>query len=179
MKYLSNLMEWISEGLQGAEYLLLIITVSVLLSLVIRFFTGRKKNKLGRAEFIYNLMENIFKDKDVREFMFLVNVNEKWFSKEFFNDCERMKIVNKGLDFWNYVCYLEEQRMIPKKEYAIFESYILKIAGNISVQNYLYHLYHCSQKDNTVFMYYYLLDCCSEKMPGGFLDETSDNYIHV
>ena len=62
----------------------------------------------------------------------------------------------------------------------IYPSYnILKLATNRSFQNYMFNLYHKTEENQTVFPFYYLLDSCAEKIPGGFLDKHSKNYINI
>ena len=179
MRKISAFWKWFLGGLQGADSLFLVVVI-VMVLLGLHFLSlKRKEQKICRAEFVQKLVETIRTDAALQEFLLLIERKEAWFSKEFLEDYAYIKLINNGLHFFNYICYLEDERLLPRKEYAIFESFVLKIAENNSVQNYLYYLYHRSQKEDTVFSYYYLLDNCAEKMPGGFLDNASSNYMHV
>ena len=64
-------------------------------------------------------------------------------------------------------------------EYMLFEFSIQSLAMNSSFRNYMFELFHKTEEENKMFPFYYLLDSCAEKMPGGFLDEKSDNYKKV
>lgn len=179
MQLLGKMLEWFRDGLSGNDYLLaLAIFWGMLVSSII-MFQRKKQGRLNRAIFVEELMEKMRKDQEIQEFMYKIQKNEEWFHRDFYKDEEMVKRVQNVLEFLNYLCYMEEAKVLPRKEYAIFEYMVLKIGANRSFQNYMYHLYHNSEKENTVFPFYYLLDRCAEKMPGGFLDKDSSNYLHI
>lgn len=177
MTNLKHFFKWLHIGLEGGEYLFLAflilgggISIALLLQQI-------NKNKLTRAQFTHELLEKFLSDATIQDFVYRIERNEEWYTKEFHQDNILKKEVYYALFFFNYICYLEESGTLPRKEYAIFEYNILKLATNRSFQNYMFVLYHNTEEKQTVFPFYYLLDSCAEKMPGGFLDKKSKNYV--
>lgn len=176
---MKHFIKWLHVGLEGGEYILLAFLIIGTITSIFLLIQNRKKNKLVRAKFIQGLLEKFLSDAEIQEFVQRIENDEEWFTKEFHQTDALKKQVYNALFFFNYICYLEETNVLPGKEYAIFEYNILKLATNRSFQNYMFWLYHNTEENKTVFPFYYLLDSCAEKMPGGFLDKNSGNYTHV
>ena len=141
MAKLKYFLKWLHVGLEGGEYLFLaflilggIISVILLAQLI-------NKNKLTRAHFTHGLLEKFLGDTTIQSFVHRVEQNEEWYTKEFHQNDSLKKEVYHALFFFNYICYLEESGTLPRKEYAIFEYNILKLATNQSFQNYFCHYF--------------------------------------
>lgn len=179
MTTLKHTLKWLHVGLEGGEYLFLVFLVLCGITGFCFLMQQLKKNKLNRAQFIHALLEKFLNDVTIQNFVHRIEQNEEWYTKEFNQNDSLKKEVYHALFYFNYICYLEESGTLPRKEYAIFEYNILKLATNRSFQNYMFNLYHKTEENQTVFPFYYLLDSCAEKIPGGFLDKQSKNYTNI
>lgn len=179
MTTIKYVFKWFHVGLEGGEYLFLaFLIIGGILGFGL-FLQQIKKNKLTRSQFIHGLLEKFLNDNVIQSFVYRIEQNEEWYTKKFKQDEYLKNEVYHALFFFNYICYLEESGTLPRKEYAIFEYNILKLATNSSFRNYMFQLYHSTEEKQTVFPFYYLLDSCAQKMPGGFLDKDSKNYTCI
>ena len=179
MRIIKHFFEWLGTGLHGADYLILAFLVLVMVTVILFNMNGRKKTKFRRAEFTAKLLEKMHADPEIQSFIQKIESGEEWYQDEFLQDKKSQSEVFHVLSFFNYICYLEENHVISMDEYMLFEFSIQSLAMNSSFRNYMFELFHKTEEENKMFPFYYLLDSCAEKMPGGFLDEKSDNYKKV
>lgn len=179
MRLIKHFLHWFQFGLEGADYLLFAFFVLGIATIIICCVKWRKQIKFQRAELLAQLLDKTRTDSEIQSFIKKIKGGEEWYSDGFFENVELQKEVFHVLSFYNYICYLEETHVISLDEYMLFEFSIQSLAMNDSFQNYMFQLFHKTEKENRVFPFYYLLDNCAEKMPGGFLDGKSANYKKI
>lgn len=176
MRLIKHFFDWMVFGLQGIDYLFFGFFILAVFMTVVFMMKWRKQNKFQRAEITAKLLEKLQADLEIQSFMQKIESGEEWYNENFFSNQQLQKETFDVLSFYNYICYLLENHVISTDEYMIFEFSIQSLAVNASFQNYMFQLFHKTEKKNQLFPFYYLLDSCAEKMPGGFLDEKSENY---
>lgn len=176
MRLIKHFMDWAAFGLHGADYLVLSFFVLVLVFLIVFGIKWRRQNKFHRAKFTEKLLDKMNLDSEIQTFTHRIASGEEWYNDEFFENVKLQTETFHVLSFFNYICYLEENHVISGEEYMLFEYSIQNLAVNPSFQNYMFQLFHETEEEHRMFPFYYLLDSCAEKMPGGFLDAESKHY---
>lgn len=179
MRTMKHFMSWLKNGLEGSDYILLLFLVLLFFWTVIIVIKWKSREKSKKAEVVDSILNTIRTDDKIQRFMNRIETNEEWYDISFFEDYSLKKEVYDVLSYYNYICYLAEKHVISMDEYLLFEYSLQKIASNSSFQNYMFQLFHESERENKTFPFYNLLEGCVEKMPGGFLDSESENYKEV
>ena len=116
-----------------------------------------KNQQLKRGEYINELTEKIRTDEDIKEIVYLMDYNDEiWYTAKFHGSGEFERKVDKTLSYFAYICYLKKKRLITASEFEFFEYEIRRILMNHQVVEYLYNLYHFSDKHKMHFTFYYL-----------------------
>ena len=76
----------------------------------------------------------------------MFDYDEDWYSKKFHLSGDLERKVDKTLSYFSYICYLKDRGIITKKELCFFQYQLERILKNQQVQDYLYNLYHFSNK---------------------------------
>ena len=108
--------------------------------------------KTKRAEFLLQLNSTIRSDKELAEIAYMIDYNREWYSDEFHNKSGLEFSVDRYLSYIDYICYLKRLRHFSKKELMFFQYRITRLLKSPSVRNYLWNLYHFSNKNQV---------CCS------------------
>lgn len=179
MHFIKHFFKWLVYGLQGVDYVLVALFILVAIIVVLFCIKWRKQSKFRQAEFIAGLLDKMRTDSEIQSFIRKIEDGEEWYNDEFFHNMDLQREVFHVLSFYNFICYLEEKHVISTDEYMLFEFSIQSLAMNVSFQNYMFQLFHKTEEEDQMFPFYYLLDNCAEKMPGGFLDGGSENYKKI
>lgn len=179
MRLIKHFLEWLVSGLQGGDYVLFAFFILAIILAVFFIVKWRKQSKFQRAEFAAKLLEKMRTDSEIQSFIKKIEAEEEWYNDTFSQDMELQREVFHVLSFYNYICYLEENHVISTDEFMLFEFSIQRLAVNDSFQNYMFQLFHKTEEEHQMFPFYFLLDSCAEKMPGGFLDGKSENYKKI
>lgn len=115
----------------------------------------RKNLALKRADYIMVLTEKIRSDVEICSVVYIIDYNKPWYDDKFHGGSEIERKVDKTLSYFSYICYLREQNILSPKEFETFEYSLDRILTNFQVIDYLYNLYHFTQKlsDNMSFKY--------------------------
>lgn len=96
-----------------------------------------------------------------------------WYGSNFHNGGIIEANVDKTLEYFSYICYLKKRKVITKHEFKFFLYDVSRILSNSQVQNYLYNLYHFSNKFNKPMSFSYLFEY------GRKTKIFDDNFYHV
>lgn len=137
----------------------IIAAISLLLVIaggVFTYYQWRRNVSLRRANYINELTEKIRADDSIRYVVYLLDYGTSWYSEQFHGSGGLELKVDKTLTYFSYICYLKKQRIITDKEFSFFKYETERILMNQQVQDYLYNLYHFSQKFKMPFTFHHL-----------------------
>ena len=131
---------------------------------------------LKRTEIIKSLIENTRQDKTVSAIMDIIDWNNglnydgKFHitknNSTFFNDISDdtlFKMIDHTLSIFSYICYLKSVNTITEKDIDFFEYEIHRLIDNEHIINYLYSIYHWSNKLKVKTSFIYLIEFCIKK----------------
>ena len=150
IELISNIL--VSDELKGISQLIAIIGGLFV------FYQWRHNSRLKKADYINELTGKIRTDEIIRETMYMFDYGERWYSKEFHSSGDLERKVDKTLSYFSYICYLKSRRILTKKELYFFQYELKRILSNQQVQDYLYNLYHFSNKMGVPMAFKYLFD---------------------
>ena len=101
----------------------------------------RKSNKVKRATYIDQLTERLKSDQDIRDMIYDFQYGKFKYTKDF-HGSELEKKVDRALQYFSYICYLKEKRIITSDEFMFFEIDISQALRCKDLREYLYNLYH-------------------------------------
>jgi len=139
----------------------IISTISLLVVIFGGFFgyhQWKKTIKINRANYLNELTEKIRTDEDISEMIYLLDYEYNWYNKSFHGSDGFERKMDKTLSYFSYICYLYENNHIEEKEFYFFKYEIERILMNPSTVNYLYNIYHFSNKCNTPITFKYLFE---------------------
>ena len=128
----------------------------------------RKNLVLKRADYIMVLTEKIRSDVEISSVVYIIDYNKPWYDDKFHGGSEIERKVDKTLSYFSYICYLREQNILSPKEFETFEYSLDRILTNFQVIDYLYNLYHITQKLSYNVSFKYLFEYGEKK-----------NYFHA
>lgn len=135
--------------------------ISVLLMIVGGFFAYKQwtsANKIRRSEFINQIIAKLRFDKSTVDTMYMLEYDHEWYNEEFHDADNEIEFnVDKLLSYLSYICYLYELKNISKKEFKILRYEVNRACSSLSVQGYLWNLYHFSKKQGTECTFQYLI----------------------
>lgn len=139
-----------------------ILTFASLILVVIgglfAYWQWRRSVSLKRADYINDLTEKIRTDEAISKAIYLFDYDSIWYTEEFHGNTDSELVIDKTLSYFSYICYLKKRRIISKKEFSFFKYEIERILTNPQTQDYLYNLYHFSQKCGVPITFKYLFD---------------------
>lgn len=154
-----------------------IVAVLTFLSIVIGgIFAYRKWStglRIKRAEYINALIEKIRFEKQLSDFIYMIDYGEIWYTSDFHNSGELEAKVDYSLSYFSYICYLKSQKIIKKKEFNFLKYDVDRILMNPQVIDYFYNLYHFSSKFKTPMSFNYLFNYA--RMNGFLGSDFDDN----
>lgn len=158
--------------------------VSLLLALIGGYFAliqWRMNMKLKRAEYIKNLLDQMRTDKDIVYYKF--DYDEPWYGPNFHNSGESERKMDYTLNFFSYICYLRNHKIINKTDFCCFKYEIERILTNRHFLCYCYNLYHWSKKIKQPIPFYELFEYARkhhyfDKYDKEFWNNQSKQYPH-
>lgn len=154
-----------------------------------------RDSKVRRADFIKNIIEKLRSDNDMKDALYLFEYGDSWYNAGFHKGAGGLEPkVDKLLQYYTYICYLKNNCLLRKKEFCLFQYEIVHTLSNKDVQDYLYNIYHFSERVNTEkdcyginksFPFYHLIRFGIRKgvVQRDFLDENvylkSNKYHHI
>ena len=141
----------------------------------------KESNTNKRAEYLNSLLEKLWENKDVQDFILLNDYDKDWYNEEFHrsNDKTLPTLADKTLSFMNYICYVVDVKIIRKKERGLFDYYLSALAQCKDMKRYLFDLYQYSIINNKPFLFTYFLDVCIKQgfLPKAMKDKNFFKYI--
>ena len=180
LKYIIDFLKCVVEFLN--ENFNAITLIGSLVAGIIALHQWRYSNKTNRAEYLLTLSNKIREDDDIVKTLYVLEYNEIiWYGKEGFVVKDEEATFDKTFALFNYICYMNKNHNITRKEFLLFEYKICRIANNDSFQNYFYNLYWWNKANGTKMSFIYLFEYMKKKklLPVDFYERNSDKYDKV
>ena len=123
---------------------------------IVALFQWSDSNKLKRAEYVNNLFKEFNNNEDVKEVLYNIEYDIKWYNESFHNSGKLEQATDMALNYYSYICYLYESKLIKSKEFEFYKYQIERVIKNEEVQNYMYNVYHNSVYYNNEMSFLYL-----------------------
>lgn len=136
----------------------IISVILIMIGGIFSCYQWRKDVILKRAGYINEMIEKIRTDKYIKDVVYMFDYDDKWYSERFHGSGKLELKVDKTLSYFSYICYLKRKRIISKAEFDFFKYEIHRILENDQVQDYLYNVYHFSNKNDTHMTFIYLFE---------------------
>lgn len=137
----------------------------------------RNSVAIKRAEYINDLTEKIRSDVDIRNVIYMIDYGTDWYSPDFHGSGELERKVDKTLSYFSYIVYLREGKIISKREFRFFLYEIERLLVNGNIRDYLYNLYHFSNRAGTPCTFTYLIEYGRKYYPNLFDTDFFDSKI--
>lgn len=148
---------------------------------IIALFQWRESNTNRRAEYLNSLLEKLWDNKDIQDFILLNDYDKDWYNEAFHRSEDKTlpTLADKTLSFMNYICYVVDVKIIRKKERGLFDYYLSTLAQCKDMRRYLFDLYQYSVLNKKPFLFGYFLDVCIKQqlLPKGIKDKNYFRYI--
>ncbi len=160
-----------------------IIAVFSFLSIIAGGIFALKKwninQKLKRAEYIKTLFDEIRSNSEIVFYLFEYDSN--WYDEKFHNSKELERKIDYTLSYFSYICYLKNNNIITKSDFNYFRYELERILHNQQFKNYIYNLYHFSQKINQPISFVDLFQYAKDNgyFDHDFWDKNSKKYPHL
>ncbi len=164
---------------QHIELITLILTVC---GGIFALYQWRLSVKNDQAEYVDKLLDRFQNDEEIRTFVSMCDYLEEWYD-DYFHDYKSEKChakkADKTLFFLNYLCHIEQERVLQKKEFEVFEYNIYAIIQNDNTLSYLADLYHYTIFEKRRYPFEYLLKYGIKKgiIPKEIVDRDYCKYI--
>ena len=150
----------------------LISSVAVIVSVIIAYCQWKKSKKFDGVKHVQLLREKLCDDKEVAVAILWFDYDFEWYSDKFHSDMETQRKIDKTLSVLEYACYLKDKRFINDEQFSLVKYIIDRTITNFQVQEYLYNLYHWTEKCGTEMSFSFLLKYGKNK---GVIDSEFDN----
>ncbi len=122
----------------------------------------REANTNKRAEYLDSLLEKLWGNKDIQDFILINDYGIDWYNEEFHRSEDKTIPIqaDKTLSFMNYICYAVDVNIIRNKEKGLFDYYLSALAQCNDMKKYIFDLYQYSILNNKPFLFTYFLDVC-------------------
>lgn len=142
-------------------------------------FQWHDSNKLKRAEYVNNLYKEFNNNPDVKQVLYNIDYDVNWYNSDFHNSGKLEQSTDETLNYYSYICYLYENKLIKKSEFQFYKYQIERVLRNKEVQNYLYNVYHNSKyyKVDMSFSYLFRFGEKNNFFDKEFYNPMSDKYL--
>ena len=157
----SSFLEWLISFISSDMFRNLIAASTLILAVIAGFRAlaqWKESKRIKRAEYIKELTDKIRTDDDIVKVLGLIEYNLFLYNKDFHGGDELEHQVDKTLSFFSYICYLKKKKILSPDEFRFFDYEVTRIFQNKDIVNYLYNLYHFSQKQNRPISFCYLVE---------------------
>ncbi len=141
----------------------------------------RESNTNKRAEYLNSLLDRLWENKDIQNFILLNDYDKDWYNEEFHRSEDKTipALADKTLSFLNYICYVVDVKIIRKKERGLFDYYLSALAQCKDMKRYLFDLYQYSILNQKPFLFTYFLDVCIKQglLPKAMKNKNYFKYI--
>ena len=136
---------------------------------------------MKRAAYYNEAYMKLREDKDIASVLHMIDYEiGQWYPFNAVNNPDLERQVDKTFGYLDFLCYLRDRKLIGEKEFRNIEYRLFRVANNRSALDYLYNLYHFSLRHNASMSFSYLYEYLDlkQKIPLGFQDETSTQFVH-
>lgn len=148
---------------------------------IIALFQWKESNTNKRVEYLNSLLERLWNNKDIQEFILLNDYNKDWYNEAFHRSDDKTlpTQADKTLSFMNYICYVVNVKVIRCKEKGLFDYYLSTLAKCDDMRKYIFDLYQYSILNDKPYLFTYFLDVCVKEnlLPKGIKDKNFFKYI--
>ena len=141
----------------------------------------RESNNNSRAEYLDSLLNKLWDNEDIQNFILLNDYDKTWYNEAFHRSEDKTipTLADKTLSFMNYICYVVKVKIIRKEERGLFDYYLSALAQSRDMRHYLFDLYQYSVLNNKPFLFTYFLDVCIKEglLPKRFKDANYFKYL--
>jgi len=143
------------------------------------YYRWNKNLKLKRAEYIKNLFDEIRTNPKIVFYLF--EYDSIWYDENFHGSKELESNIDYTLSYFSYICYLKRNNVITKSDFNYFRYELERILTNRQFKNYIYNLYHFSQKVNQPITFVDLFQYAKDNnyFDQEFWDKDSEEYVHL
>jgi hypothetical protein len=156
-----------------------LLAALALAALLLAWGQWRRANDLKQAAFAHRLLQKFYHDQDIRSVARCVDSDSVWHNATFYTGSPLKPIVDAALEKLSYVCYLRQAGYIRKADFAYFQYLIDFLADDLSVQEYLFNLYHIAQQKKMAMPYYHLFRYIRGRLPQEFFRMSNRRYTMV
>lgn len=150
---------------------------------IIALFQWRESNINRRTEYLNSLLEKLWSNKDIQDFILLNDYDKDWYNEAFHRSDDKTlpTLADKTLSFMNYICYVVDMKIIKKKERGLFDYYLSTLVQCKDMRRYIFDLYQYSVINKKPFLFGYFLDVCIKQgfLPKGIKDKNYFKYIMI
>ncbi len=134
---------------------------------IITYRRWSKSLSLKRADYVHELCNRIRTNKLISDAIYIIDYSSNWYTRDFHSsglsdkDDETPSIeakIDYALTYFSYICYLYLKQIIFEEDFVFFKYHIHRICQNKQVINYLYNIYHFSDKFNLECSFHYLIE---------------------
>lgn len=126
--------------------------LSAFAGVILLYLQWPEANKTKRTELIEGILQQFRFDPEFSLTLNLIDYGQFHYNAEFHGSALRAKDPKESLEFkidrllsyMDYICYLHQGKTITDDEFYIVKYEILRACESISVQRYLWNLYHFS-----------------------------------
>jgi len=173
------------EGILATSDLIELLTLifTVLISVgggVFALVQWQKARRVRRAEFIEDILNKLRNNSDFVKIMKKIDYGEEWYDDNF-HGSDLESCVDSLLTYLSYICYLKDRSILTSKEFELLSYEIGRVCVSFSVREYLWNIYHFSEKNKTTCSFYYLIkymleNVMTEEQKAQFLNNESVRY---
>ena len=122
----------------ASDWIALVALILTVLGGVFALYQWRVSVSVRKAEFFEKVSQNLKYNKDILQFIYLVDYDEFRYDESFHKcDNELQVKADLVLSTLDYQCYLLERRLIGEKEFSANAYILYRVCGNIEIQCYL------------------------------------------
>lgn len=135
------------------EITLLVSIITVLIGGIFSLVQWKKNSEIRRAQFIHSLLDKLYSDKYNCKAVYILDSGKSWHTGKSFDPPKLEKPIDSVLYWFDYICYLKEEKIITDKEFAFFEYDIERLINDKSFNRYM--KYFVKRKIDVPFVYLY------------------------
>ena len=156
--------------------------VAIVVGGVFALYKWNMSRKLTRAEHVKSLLVEIRTSSEIVFNKF--DYDHKWYDDNFHNNLKNGGKEEQRIDYtlslFSYICYLQNNKIINKRDFSCFKYELVRILKNEQFESYMYNLYHYSRKSNYPIPFVDLFEYAKNNnfFDKEFWDKNSKQYPH-
>lgn len=161
-----------------SDIIVLLSFISIIVGGIFALYKWNINQKLKRAEYIKTLFDEIRSNSEIVFYLF--DYGSDWYNEKF-HGSKLEGSIDYTLSYFSYICYLKKKKVITKSEFNYFKYELERILTNKQFQNYIYNVYHFSNKINQPIPFVNLFQYAKDKgyFDHDFWDKNSKKYPHL